>query len=60
MPPAARYHPDHRPKWATALYDEIQRMIGQQLRVQYPALQDLPPNMVALLKRMDEPHDLKA
>jgi hypothetical protein len=41
-------------KWATALRDEMQGMIGQQLRTHYKPPEDLPPQMAALLLRMAE------
>jgi hypothetical protein len=45
---------DRRPKWAAALYHEIQRMIGQQLKLQLALPQELPPDMSAQLTRMDQ------
>ena len=65
VPPASRYQSDHRRKWATpkwlaALHQEMQTMIGQQLRVQCELPQELSPDMMALLLRMDQQHSLKA
>jgi hypothetical protein len=65
MPRTTRYQSDHQPKWATTkwtatLHQEMQTMIGQQLKAQYELPQELSPHMTALLMRIDEQHGLKA
>ena len=42
--------------WAAALRHEIQQAIGQQLRAQFQAPQELPADMAALVRRMEKEH----
>jgi hypothetical protein len=55
MPDAVRNPPHRRPKWAEALYHEMQTTIGWQLKAQYELPRELPPDIAMLLMRMDEP-----
>jgi hypothetical protein len=44
-----------QPTWLGTLYEDVARIIGQQLATQYQAPQDLPADIAALVVRMDEP-----
>ena len=52
--PHPTFHSHHPQKWAGALRREMQTAIGQQLRAEYELPQELPPELTALLIRMDE------
>jgi hypothetical protein len=55
-----RHRPDHRsepPPWRAPPYREIQKRIGAVLRKQYEPPKDLPPQMLTLLRQMDETED---
>ena len=45
------------PPWRAPPYREIQKRIGAVLRKQYEPPKDLPPQMLTLLRQMDETGD---
>jgi hypothetical protein len=51
---------DHRPApppWRAPPYREIQKRIGAEMRKKYEPPKDLPPQMLTLLRQMDETED---